>query len=392
MNASCMNDSHSQPMPRLPPPRHGGIEILRLMAVFFILAFHSNFYALGAPGCADFRAEPILSFLKTFAGFSTLVCVDVFVLISGWFGIHPKAKRLGGLWFQCAFFCILLYVFGIAIGVPTGGKREVLKNLLWVGKWNWFIKSYVGLYLLSPILNVFSETASKRVFARVAMTFFAFQTAFWLSPMSHHDFIQSGFSTFSFMGLYLLARYVRIHRPRFAVQVRATDAVVFLGIVLFESAAFTMGRFFRMPKIDWLAYSSPFVIASSLSLLLFFTKLKLKSSFVNAVAQSSYAPYLLQTHPSIAAPLFYPLVAFAAGKPLANHWLSRQGQIWLIPPDAGGWPMPTIAHFAFVLGVLLLFFIAALLLDRIRINLWTAILSSSKAILRHIPHLRDIIA
>ena len=356
-----------------PLPRESGIELLRILAVFSILAFHSNFYALGAPERPDFCAAPIVSFLRTFAEFATLVCVDVFVLISGWFGIRPKAKRILGLWFQCGFFCVLLYAIGLAVGIPVGPKRGALANLFWVGKWNWFIKSYVGLYLFSPVLNTFAESAQRRAFAGVVIAFFVFQTAFWLFPMSHHDFIQSGFSSFSFMGLYLLARFIRIQRPRFATCRRGSDAALFFVIVLLESALFALDRFFRIPRVNWLAYSSPLAIASSLFLLLWFSKLRFRSQAINVLGRSSYAPYLLQTHPSVAAPVFYPAVAFAAGLPLAEHWLTRENQVWMLSPDADGWPMPTEGHLVLVLATLLVFFVAAILLDRIRLLLWNTV-------------------
>ncbi len=371
-----MSERFPEPPIQRSPERQSGMEVLRLLSVFAILAFHANFYALGGP---EWSSAPIVSALRTFAEFATLVCVDVFVLISGWFGIRPKAKRILGLWFQCAFFCILLYAVGWVAGIPIGSKREALKNLFWVGKWNWFVKTYVGLYLLSPVLNAFAESASRRVFAQVLGAFFIFQTAFWLFPMSHHDFIQSGFSVFSFTGLYLLARFANLHRPSFATLRRRTDAALFVGIVLLETVIFALGHFVRMPRLSLFAYSSPFAIASSLFLLLFFSKLGIRSAVANALGTSSYAPYLVQTHPSIGATLFYPAVAFAAGKPLAPHWLSRERQIWLIPPDSCGWPMPSIAHFGFVVLVLLAFFLSAILLDRIRILIWNKVLSVSKS-------------
>lgn len=374
------NDTNSENMTStVAQPRESGIELLRLLAVFSILAFHSNFYALGAPERPDFCAAPIISFLRTFAEFATLVCVDVFVLISGWFGIRPKAKRILGLWFQCGFFCVLLYMIGLAAGIPVGTKRGALANLFWVGKWNWFIKSYVGLYLFAPVLNAFAESAQRKAFARVVIAFFAFQTAFWLFPMSHHDFIQNGFSSFSFMGLYLLGRFVRIHRPRFATHHWGSDTAVFFVIVFLESALFILNRFFRIPHVDLLDYSSPLAIASSLFVLLWFSKLHFRSKAINALGRLSYSPYLLQTHPSVAMPLFYPAVAFAAGMPLAEHWLVHEDQVWIIPTDAGGWPMSTVGHLALVLIVLLVFFFVAILLDWIRLVLWKAITTSFPA-------------
>lgn len=55
-------------------------------------------------------------------------------------------------------------------------------------------------------------------------------------------------------------------------------------------------------------YYNPLVIISSLCLLLYFSKLSLQSTFINWVAASCFAVFLLHSNPNIALPYFKPLM------------------------------------------------------------------------------------
>jgi surface polysaccharide O-acyltransferase-like enzyme len=75
---------------------------------------------------------------------------------------------------------------------------------------NWFIKSYIGLYILSPILNCFCEKATEKQFVIFLTGFYIFQTLYGL--LDAVTFINGGYSTFSFIGLYILAQYIKRYR------------------------------------------------------------------------------------------------------------------------------------------------------------------------------------
>lgn len=327
--------------------RHSGLELLRLASMFFILALHVNFYAFGAPSAFDFHARPCGSFARVVLESLTIVGVNCFILISGWFGIRPKTKRVAELLFQCAFFCCVLYAFGWIAEIPFG-RREALKNLFLVGKLNWFIKSYLVLYILAPALETFVGTASKRQFATVVISFFAFQTVYgWLFPVA--TFFNGGYSAISFVGLYLLARYVRLFVPRFAKMSPSADLFAYSMLALATTGMYALSTLHKLPlKINWFAYCSPLVTASSLFLFLCFSKQRLHSNSIDTVARSSYAVYLFHVHPCTCAPLLIPS---------AKRIISS-------PP-----PFPVLL----LPLLLLIFFATAILLDQVRILIWKRI-------------------
>lgn len=84
--------------------RQSNIELLRIIAMFLVLLVHANFYSLGVVTPQDIRAFSLDSVLKVFFEAISINCVDIFVLISGWFGIRASFKGGCKFLFQCFFF------------------------------------------------------------------------------------------------------------------------------------------------------------------------------------------------------------------------------------------------------------------------------------------------
>lgn len=103
-----------------------------------------------------------------------IVAVDVFVLISGWFSIKPKQKSICSFLFQIVFLQILSYVVFVFTGLVELNK-ESIKDLMMLKPFQgWFIKAYLLLYIISPVLNAFVENASKRKLRNVLIAYWSF--------------------------------------------------------------------------------------------------------------------------------------------------------------------------------------------------------------------------
>jgi len=190
--------------------RQSNIESLRILAIFLILVVHADFWALGAPSPQEIHDFPTASTTRFLIESISICAVNVFIMISGWFGIHPKAKSLFNFLFQCAFFLFGIYFIKIlATGKVSG---EGIKGCFLLLKWNWFIKAYLMLYIFSPILNAFVENTNKRTFKIVLICYFLFQTIYgWCSVGA--EWFKDGYSAISFFGIYLLMRYLRCYPP-----------------------------------------------------------------------------------------------------------------------------------------------------------------------------------
>ena len=276
--------------------RQSNMELLRITAMLFILLIHATYRALPFPDSAAIEANASSSFLLLLSRSAFIMGVDLFVMLSGWFGIRPRLSRLSELLFQILFFGVLCLFVDYAVnGHLHLSVTNSVKSLLLLSEGSyWFIKCYLALYLFAPVLNAFVEHANKQEFTLVLCALFGFQFAFgWIFEAT--KWILAGYSLPFFMCLYLLARYMHVHQPRFTQFSRATDLAIYLGTVaLVTITAFTL-RHFNLGGFLFF-YNSPTTILAATYLLLFFSKLRFTSKVVNWLAVSTLAIYL--THSS----------------------------------------------------------------------------------------------
>lgn len=324
-------------------PRQSNIELLRILAMFLVLVVHAAFFSTGHPSAEEFYCNPIASFTRTAFESVSIVCVNVFILISGWFGIKPSVKGLSNFLFQCAFFLFGIYTFLVL-------TRNVSLSLMGIAgcfcltHWNWFIKAYVALYLLAPILNIFIEKTSKKQFKSTLTAFFIFQTIWGWSGAAR--FIEFGYSCFSFIGLYLLARYLKIYG---AGKLSNWGGASYIVMAVLNTIGYYINvRFHILPDIY--AYINPMVIFGSLGLLLFFDRVRIKpNKTINWIAKSAFAVFLLHTNPNIIVDVFQRDV---------QEIYSRHSCIECV---------------ALILGYLLIIYMIAILIDQPRKYLWNLI-------------------
>ena len=280
--------------------RQSGIELLRIIAMFLILVQHANGLAIGLPGVYECVEDPVNSFLRIFLQSLAIVGVDVFVLISGWFGINFKLKRIGEFLFQCLFFSIIVTsVTWLMSGCPEIGIKS-LAGMIFLGKSYWFVKCYLLLYILSPILNSFINTASKKDVGVVLLLFFVIMVMYgWPDSMPEFNF---GASSVSFVGLYLLARYVRKYGQGICSRPLWQYAgSYFLVVSLLAVISFVLDRQEAPTEITrcLFSYVNPLIIAGALSLVLLFARIDISSILVNKIARSSFSVYLFHCGPIV---------------------------------------------------------------------------------------------
>lgn len=279
--------------------RDSNMELLRIFSMFLVLVYHANFLSFGVPTAEDAVSSPFMCFGRLSLESFCNVCVNVFILISGWYGIKPKWNRGLEFLFQVVFImAVTLCVNCVAFGHHL--CLNDIKDLLLLNDVMWFPKSYLLLYCMAPILNAFVEKTEKRLFAKILICFFLFQFAYgWLC--GGVGWFMGGYSTISFIGLYLLARYCRLYPMKWMIRFSAS---VYLLACLCVSLIVALGWFvFMMKEIDasrWLqAYNSPFVILQSVLLLLAFNKLSFHSKIINWTAASCFAVYVFHCSPGM---------------------------------------------------------------------------------------------
>ncbi len=328
--------------------RQSNMELLRLVAMMMILVMHMDYGAFGLPTAESVEQAPMTTFGRIFVEHLCLVAVNVYVLISGWFGIRPKMKGFVRLMLQVATYSIIITGAFLLLGKTTF-KIGYVTDMLIIGKQYWFVVSYLLLYLVSPILNTFVEHSSKREFQWILLVFFGFQFVYsWIFGLEE---FAGGYSALSFMGLYLLARYVKIYENENDNERRRTkdenesnhpDGIASCSTLHSSRSTLHSSRFtlhaslstlhasrFTLPQLlalylfiaaitalfvflayGWKGdtfgdacagifahYNSPFIVLSSLLVLLMFSKLQFQSKVINYLSSSAFAVYLIHAHP-----------------------------------------------------------------------------------------------
>lgn len=124
------------------------IEGLRLISCFFIILLHV---------CAPIRISAVGTnrYLFTILNGICNTGVSCFVLISGYFGVKLKWKRVLQLIITASGYSILALIItrltGVEIGWEIGAIVKATFPILF--NQNWFICCYIALLLLSPFIN-----------------------------------------------------------------------------------------------------------------------------------------------------------------------------------------------------------------------------------------------
>lgn len=118
--------------------RLSSIELLRIISMLMVVLLHSNYFTIGIVEKTDILSEPLPSFCRMFLEQVCIVAVNVFVLISGWFGISPTAKGACSLLYQVFFFGIITLVPAIVLGasIPWGSVMKVFSGVFGTGSYH----------------------------------------------------------------------------------------------------------------------------------------------------------------------------------------------------------------------------------------------------------------
>lgn len=324
--------------------RKSNIELLRIVAMLYVVLLHANYFSLGRVDITDIIINPIPAFFKAYLEQLCIVCVNVFVLISGWFGIRPTLKGGLSLLFQVFFFHILIILVLLAIGesIPASG----FYRLFYEDSPYWFVIAYLILYAVSPILNAFIETVNVRTYLSVLVLFFLLEFAFgWMSNVAGAVY-NEGYSAISFMGLYLLARYLYKYPTKIITFSIPQNIMLYFLFSLLPILLF----FLTKREFNYMAYTSPFVISASVFFFMAFNKMKFSNKVINYLACSSFAIYLVHLHPLV-----------------KDHFICLMRSAF---EKLGGMYILFAVSFAIILGLI------CMILDKVRIFVWKQILKS----------------
>lgn len=270
--------------------RQSNIELCRIISIVFVLLVHSAFAVNGFP--EELNKNTLwLIFLESIS----IVGVNVFIFISGYFSIKLKPRTIYTLILTCLFYYIIL-----TIGEIIFNNTFTVKNILFVSNSHYFIVDYLGLAILSPILNKFAEHINKKEFGTILIALIIYQTYFAYITNAASSEFDGGYSLVSYSIIYLIARYIRtygvnnlIQRYSGTLYLLCTTTIIILTILLL---------YLGFPQVIYKLYyyNNPIVILQSIFFFCFFEKMSIPNNrLINHIAKSTLG--ILLFHASLPA-------------------------------------------------------------------------------------------
>ena len=282
--------------------RDSNFELLRIVCMLFIVSYHCLRDLVETHPDADIA-------LKS-AWIPLHIAVICFVLISGYFHIHPTPVGGGKLLLPViAYYAIpgiILRICGVTDYI--GGGQQVFFFLS--KSPYWFIKAYFCLFLIAPVLNKYLEDTylPQKAYLLAAMLFISVYGAM-MGDTAYED----GKNIALFMTLYVLGDILKDIQPKIdkiSPWVLLTTWLMLNAIIVFLYSHFESNAIGTAIWSLSFPYSSPLIIVEASLFFMLFSRISIKSRLINNIALSVFAVYILTEHSVIKPLLLRPAINF----------------------------------------------------------------------------------
>lgn len=267
------------------------MELLRIVAMAMIVFGH--FIVFGIWNGTETLSQQdvtIDTYYQVFASSFMVVGVNLFVLISGYYGIRLRWRNLIAFCTMCIFYNIASYATDIII---TGSlsMKGIIKCFLISKTINWFFRAYFILMLLSPILNKAIEGFNLRALRQIVLILFIINCVSGFLLNNAND---NGYTAWQLVFMYVLGNYVKKEECiKNCKKWTYLSAFIVLSCILGIIGIFML--YYCDTTLVWLhRYNNPIIVLSSLALFLYFRRIKVQSKFINSVAKTVVAALFIQ--------------------------------------------------------------------------------------------------
>lgn len=300
--------------------RRSNVELLRIVSMFLILFWHGIHHGF-------LQNETLSSFSINILNLIHWCCfwhVNAFLLISGYFGIKFKWKSCINFFMYVLFYYILLNIL-----IPLCQRESVNLDVLLYSPYTffhsflgwWFVKPYLFLMLLSPILELIRKVQDKQFLLIVVLLTLLNLFIGFVCKGGYND---NGFCVEHFCYMYVIGMLIK----RYEDNLSKYSTKLFISLFTISTIFLLVFDKYLFTDDFWYGYNNPLVIINACVVFLLFLKIQIESRTVNYVAISAFAVYLLTDHNTLTRPYIVRITNVINDFCSKNIWYDLS--IWII--------------------------------------------------------------
>lgn len=269
------------------PQRNSSVELYRIIATFAVLIVHFNVWFVGdwPLGSYDINNPTIFRTTQMIITAATIVCVNMFIVISGYFGIKLKVSSILKLCIYLALIYVPLY-FAKCVSEHDFSTMALIDRLFVISNAGYFIQCYFMLMILSPVLNAFLDKYGKKSLKWVLL-FWALE--FWFGCIMDVEELgyRDGHSVIHFVLIYMIARCVRFYED----DIKKINLWYWVLGYLCSTAVVVITY---IMDINWCwDFSNPALVLSAVCSFIPFLYKTYYNKYINWIASGTLAVYII---------------------------------------------------------------------------------------------------
>ena len=263
--------------------RNSSFELLRILSQVLIVLYHICYIWQGK----EYSSQP----------FFQAVCVPlhigvvVFVLLSGYFTIKLKFSGLLKLLGIFLVYCLPEVIYNV---MTAKDMIHSMRSLMFFSDSHyWFVKTYLYLFLVSPMINLWLKNASERE-RWYMVCVFAF-IACYMAMSKGDKSVLNGKNLVNFIYFYLVGNQLYYYKDKW-MKAKTYKLVAFyltFTTIVMLIMLIVPGNMSKGIKALSFPYHSPLILVGAVLFFMIIGKQHLQSRLINYIAASSLAIYLI---------------------------------------------------------------------------------------------------
>lgn len=286
-----------------------GFEYLRIISMLLIIGNHFWLFMEVLDKAKPFTFNFYLVWILQAIGTLGTNC---FILISGYFGVESTItwKKVARLYGEVLFYSIILYLFSVIVNNDAFLFSDFAKALLpFSSREYWFITDYIGLYVLSPFINILLKNLDKKQFQKfilVGLILFSLMDTLPGDALN----AQKGYSLYWLVCVYCIGAYLRLYGlsitvKKYIVIGCGSIAIMYVTKIIGTFLAINVSPVFMGYSEIFFSHSSIFVLIAAVALFMLLKDMNntggIIQKIVLKISPLTFGVYLIHMNPSFAA-------------------------------------------------------------------------------------------